>query len=177
MTTIYRSLFGERSALSRSILFAVGLLLVSAYPAQAQVPLGEENRFAFEFARPGRSTMTIYVWGSVGSPGIWQVERDVDLIALLSAARVPGIGQEEAETRQEVILSVYRGAEGQRQQVFEANLEDMVAEGAAYPSLQGEDILVVRTERKTRFSFRALSQYVGTLSTLVLLFLRLRSIG
>ncbi len=168
---------------TRTLWWAAGLLALMSLsvgaPAQAQdfPSILGESQFVYEFAAPGQQTMTVYIWGDVGRPGIWLVEPDVDLIALLSAALVPGIGQEQPEYTQHVELSVYRGPSGQQQQVYHARLEDLVAEGADYPTLRDGDILEVTTDQSRRFSFRAIAQYVGTISSLVILFLRLRELN
>ena len=73
------------------------LLLPDA--AGQDLPLPEQS-YVNEFARPGQPTTTLYLWGAVGTTGIWRVERDVDLIQLLSVARVPGIGASQQDVRQ-----------------------------------------------------------------------------
>ena len=133
-----------------------------------------EQSYVNEFARPGQPTMTLYLWGSVGTTGIWRVERDVDLIQLLSAAQVPGIGQEQMDVRQRISLRVFRSGSGDRREVYSQRLNDILEEGAAYPDLQNGDVLLVETSQRRRiFSFQFISTIVGTASSLALLVLRL----
>ncbi len=167
-------------ATKRILLLTAALAAFAAFaaaPAQAQIPLvAGDNPFVYEFARPGQQTMTVYIWGDVSRPGIWLVEPEVDLIALLSAALVPGVGDEQPEYRQHVELSVYRGEQSQRRRVYHERLEDLVAEGASYPVLQEGDIMEVTVQQERRFSFQAVAQYIGTASSLLLLYLRLRNL-
>lgn len=157
---------------TKTFFAALLLTLFAALPARAQIP-AQDEQFVIEMARPGTATMTLYLWGTFGRPGIWRVERDVDLIELLSAARVPGIGTTDVDFRQRTILKIYRGTPGSRREVFSKKLEELVAEGAAYPDLQDQDVLELETRRRPRLSVRTVVQYVGSISSLALLTLRL----
>lgn len=138
----------------------------------------ERESFIYDLARPGRATQTVYVWGAVGRPGIWRIEPGTNLIELLSAARVPSISTEMRETRRITFLSIYRGEGSQRHKIYEAKLQDLIAEEqSTYPVLQDGDILEVEQREKQRLSFRTVAQYVGTASALTLLVLRLVRIG
>lgn len=144
-----------------------------AAPAAAQqVTQAGGDAFTYQFMRPGRATMTIYIWGNVSRPGIWRVEREVDLIELLSAARVPAL-REDPEYRERMWLTVYRGERSERRQVYRERLDNLLEEGATYPDLQQDDILELDVERNRRFNFRAFTQYLSTAMTLVLLLFRL----
>lgn len=141
--------------------------------ANAQEIQIEEPSFTNEYARPGRPTMTVYLWGDAGTTGIWTVERDIDLVELLSAARVPGLGDQNPELSRRVDVTIYRKTGGSRSQIYQRRLQELAEGVQDYPSLQEEDIVEIRTEQRRRFSFSTLTTYVGTASSLVLLVLRL----
>ena len=151
-----------------SSFFLFSLALVSS--AQ-ELPL--QQRFINEFTRPGRPTMTVSLWGSVAYPGVWNVERDVDLIDLLSAAQIPGAGVVEPDVRQQAVIKLYRPVNGERREIYRADLEQLLGEGQSYPTLANGDIVEVVLVRRRRVGFQFVTQIVGTSATLTLLVLRI----
>jgi len=125
------------------------------------------------FARPGQATMLVNVWGSAGSPGIWRIERNVDLIDFLSVVQVPGIGLDEAGTRSKTYVVIYRTVGGERREVFRRRVKDLLQEGASYPGLQPNDVLSIEVEQRREIGLQVVSGIIGTASSLTLLFLRL----
>lgn len=166
------------------LLLGLGLLLELVGPvervplslvtsADAQSAQAGERAFTNRYARPGRPTMTVYVWGEVGNTGIWRVERDIGLIELLSAVQVPGLGDESPEFERQVLVTVYRQQGDRRSQVYQRQLEEIASGAQDPPSLQEGDILEIRTEQQRQFSFSTVTTYIGTASSLLLLALRL----
>ena len=155
-------------------------LLHPAPPATAQEapspgltsPLENPNRFA----RPGMPTNEVWVWGEVSQPGIWRVERGADLVQFLSHLRVPGLLQQQAQTRSRFTLKIYRGAPASREMIYEIRLDELLEEGDDYPELQDGDILAVELrQRQSRLQlFRLVTGAVSSAASLTLLFLRLR---
>lgn len=161
---------------ARTLILALLLFVTGALPAPLAAQALPDNMgtdLAVEYARPGRATMTVYLWGDLGTPGVWRVERDVDLIDLLSAARVSGIGRDAAGVASENTLHIYRGPGSDRQQIYEVELEQLLGEGADYPDLSEGDVLVIETKQRQRFGLQEASQLVTTISTLTLLVLQL----
>jgi hypothetical protein len=154
---------------ARVIALAALLFALDAMPAMAQ----EERPYENTFARSGRVTMPVYIWGSVGNAGIWNVEPNVDLIELLSAARVTGMGQDQFNVRQRVRVRLYRNNPGGREMVYDTFLHDVLERNASYPQLQEGDVLFVETVQRQRLSLQMVSTIVGTASSLWLLYLRL----
>jgi hypothetical protein len=158
-------------------LFMAGLLVggLSPFSAQAQnLPLPEQS-YVNEFARPGQPTMTLYLWGSVGTTGIWRVERDVDLIQLLSVAGVPGVGTSERDVRRRFILHIYRDEGGERREVYAEEVENLIGGGAApVPPLQDGDILAIETRERRRISVNLVFTTLRTVSSFLSLYLLLR---
>lgn len=158
-----------RAGLLLPLLLALGL---TASPSRAQdVPSSES--FIHTFARPGQSTIQIYILGSVGTPGIWRIEQDTDLIELLSAANVSGFGDNPADQSTRVNLRIYRTNSNTRSMVYEARLEDVLARGTTYPPLEAGDVIEVETNRRRVLGISLISQVIGAASSLTLLILRL----
>lgn len=154
------------------LLFGSAPLLLTK-PAEAQEVQTGERSFTNRYARPGRPTMTVYLWGEAGTTGIWQVERETGLIELLSAARVPGLGSDNPEFNRRVLVNIYRQEGESRRQIYQRRLEELVQGVQDYPSLQENDIVEIRAEQSRRLSFSTIAQYIGTASSIVLLLLRL----
>jgi len=125
-----------------------------------------------EFARPGQPTITLYLWETVDTTGIWRVERDVDLIQLLSVAQVPGIGASQQDVRQNFILPIYREVNGERDQIYEEEIENLIGGGAkVVPPLQNGDILAVETQTRRRISLNLVFTTLRTVSSFLSLYL------
>lgn len=153
----------------------LGMLFVLAVPAPAQsIPeMAPGAAYTHQYARPGRATISVYVWGAVGTPGTWKVEPEVDLVELLSAVQVPGIGQSDPRTKRNTFVRIYRKADGERSLVYETQLEALLTQQVIYPGLRDQDVLQVETVSKARFGWRDISAVVGTASSILLLALRL----
>mgnify|MGYP006268598761 CR=1 FL=1 len=155
---------------------ALFLVVLFAFPRvhYAQT-LDVEPDFINRYAAPGSSTIQVYIWGSVGTTGIWRIEPDLDLVELLSAAQVTGIGQEVPGSYQRVRLRIYRTVEGNRRMIYEEQLDNVLAAGAGYPSLQGGDVLEVETQRRRSFTerVRVATGLIGSAASLILLYLRI----
>ena len=140
--------------------------------AQSLLSPSEETAYMHHYARPGRATISVYVWGTVEFPGIWRVEREVDLVEFLSALRVPEVGQSDARTSRRTVLRIYRKAANQRSMTYQASLDELLTQQAIYPTLEDEDVLQVETISRKRLGWRDIGTIVGTVSSLVLLALR-----
>jgi len=58
--------------------------------------------------------------------------------------------------------------------VYSERLDEILEEGASYPDLQNEDVLLVETsQRREIFTFQFISTFIGTTSSAILLVLRL----
>ncbi|PEN12829.1 hypothetical protein CRI94_12555 [Longibacter salinarum] len=125
------------------------------------------------YARPGEATMIVNVWGEANRPGIWRVERDVDLVEFLSVVQVPGIGLDQIGQRSTPYVVIYRSVGGERKQIYREKIEDILEEGSSYPDLQNNDILAIEVKRRRTIGLRMISTLIGTASSLTLLVLRL----
>ena len=173
-----------RPAISASGLFwktvlAVVLFLLCTHvhssSSHAQdLPLPDQS-YVNTFARPGQPTINLYLWGSVGTTGIWRVERGVDLIQLLSVARVPGIGTSSRDVRQRFILHIYRDQGGERTQIYEERIEKLIGGGAKpVPDLQNGDILAIERQSRRALSLNLVFTTLRTVSSFLSLYLLLR---
>lgn len=154
----------------------VGLIALGTSPqlVSAQgLPLPEED--VRTLARPGQPTITVYLWGTVGSPGVWRVERDMDLVRFLSVVQVPGIGGEDQNVRRNFKLRIYRRVygtdDGDRREVYTEDVSNLLEGDAKIPpSLQDGDIIAVETQTRRKFSFRTVFEVVRTTASLLTLY-------
>jgi hypothetical protein len=151
-----------------ALAFAGLSLLAGADTAWAQ----QEGKIT-DFSRPGRPTMMIYVWGTASTPGIWKVERDVDLIEWLSAAQVPNFANLESTNKQTLHLRIYRPTGARRVEIFESEMKKLLTTGKEYPSLQEGDVLMLETITKQRFNIQTIFSAVAAAASIVLLVIRL----
>lgn len=148
----------------RTLLFALCGLCSVPSAALAQEPV-------HHYARPGYATKTVYVWGSVGTPGVWKVEEDIGLIELLSAARLIGYGATQRGGPQELILRIYRESGGDRREIYREQVDQLLAGPQTYPTLQEGDVIAV--ESKQKIGWQTIASVVGAASSVALLFIRL----
>jgi hypothetical protein len=161
--------------LQRALPVAIILSIALAGTTYGQGIADPEDAFTYQFRDPGEPSMRVFIWGDVGNAGIWRVNRDVDFIELLSAARPGGVGQERARQRQRVDIRVYRITEGERRMIYNERLNEMLEEGLQLPELADEDVVEVRTrERRGRLEqIRLITGLIGSTASLALLFLRI----
>jgi protein involved in polysaccharide export with SLBB domain len=159
------------------MIVGAGALAPTAARGQAfgRVEETKSNVAYFYHAQPGEATVQVSVWGTIPKPGIYEVPDTTDLDKLLTMA-----GGAPLEARQEdreppaITVRVYRPGRGDRAEIFEAPLEDMLRGTAAYPSLRDDDIVVVETVRpKQPIGWRDVLSVVSTLASLTLLGLRI----
>jgi len=129
----------------------------------------------FYHARPGEATVQVSVWGTIPRPGIYEVPDTTDLDKLLTmAGGAPLEARREDREPPTITVRVYRPEDGDRSEIFEAPLDEMLRGTASYPSLRDDDIVVVETVRpKQPFGWRDVLSVASTLGTLTLLGLRI----
>lgn len=96
------------------------------------------------FARQGEATIQVLVLGSVASPGVYEVGVSVEmdqLLALAGGTPLTTVDGGEAE----VTVRLFRQEGEQRELVYEALLEQMLAEPGLYPPLNEGDVFTVET--------------------------------
>lgn len=137
-------------------------------------PVSEELEGVRVYGRPGIPKITIYVWGGQTQAGVWLVEEDTDLIEFLSISARGDVTIRQPERRSETFIKIFRGTSQRgNDPFFEANVNDLFSRQESYPSLQDGDILVVETRVRREFTWRDLSQVVGTLTSGISLYLLL----
>ena len=128
------------------------------------------------FAKPGEVTVRILVLGEAG--GIYDVGESTqvdEFLALIGGA--PGFGVRSSQNRTKVTIQLYRDEGIRRRLVYEAPMEEMFQEPGQYPDLQDGDIFVVEVIEKSRISWRDVLSVVTSISSLVLLIVRLSEIS
>lgn len=135
---------------------------------------GAGEEYVNTYARPGEATQTVYVWGAVGTPGIWQIEPGTGLVELFSVVRPTGYGEESPGTRTEILLRIHRTTDGETRVVTEMPLSELLdMPPPERPSLQPQDVVEVRNIQTRTFSFETVSTVIGTLSSVTLLVIRI----
>lgn len=130
-----------------------------------------------DFARPGRPTMLIYVWGTASTPGIWKVEQDVDPVELLSAAQIANFGNIDASVKQTMYLSIYRLRGSRRDEIYKAKMTDFLTGASPAPALVEGDLLLVETITKQKFNIQTIFSGIAALGSVVLLIIRIDQLG
>lgn len=153
----------------------IGIGVVGTVPPVSAQVVPSEAGFVNDFARPGEPTMVIYLWGNISQGGLWRVERNVDLIELLSAAQVPGVGTISPGVRQRIHVNIYRTVDGDRRRIYREEISQLLEEGAEYPSLSSRDIVEIEIRTRQRIGLGTISTVIGTLSSITLLTLRILS--
>jgi len=157
------------------VVLTVFLFLSATIPSPvAAQAFPTEATFVKNFARPGQPTMIVYLWGNVAQAGLWRVEPNVDLIELLTAAQVPGVGTRTPGIRQNIFVNVYRSTNS-RQRIYRRDITKLLEEAAEYPTLQPQDIVEIEIRERRSFGLRTVSAIIGTISSITLLALRLTS--
>ena len=86
----------------------------------------------------------------LGGQGLYEVGESVDLDELLVLSGGTGLNPKANK----VTIRLYRDQGGQRAVAYEAPLERMLVDQAAYPDLQPGDMLYVESRPRRQFSWR-----------------------
>ena len=143
---------------------ALGLVLLPLSATQAQEPV-------HQYARPGYATKTVYIWGAVGAPGVWRVEENVELIELLTAARLVGYGANSRGGRQDFILRIYRVENGSRTEIYSERVNRIISGAQEHPQIREGDRLAIETRQ--RIGWQSAASMIGAVSSFTLLVIRL----
>lgn len=135
----------------------------------------ESNVAYFYHAQPGQATVQVSVWGTIPRPGVYEVSDTTDLDKLLTmAGGMPMEARRKGRKAPDVTVRVYRPREGNRSELFEASLQEMLRGRESYPVLRDGDIIVVETVRPRQpFGWRDVLSVASTLASLTLLGLRI----
>lgn len=156
------------------LLLVVVLLGVCAPAAEAQNPYNriEETRSTvayFYHALPGEATIQVSVWGTVPRPGIYEVAETTRLDKLLTMAGGAPIEARSENQDADITIRLFRGqGSGPRQMIYEASLEELLRNADAYPTLQGEDVVVVETQLDRGIGWLEVIGIVGSVASLAL---------
>lgn len=157
----------------RYIFGLVLCLMLGAYPAWGQgVGGGLETSGTsyYTFARPGQNTIEVLILGDVGRSGLYRIGEDTDLAQLMALSGGTGTGNQGNTT-----IRLYRPDNGQRDLIFEADLDEFIARSGAVPALEEGDVIRVRT--REGFNWRDALRIVTAVSSLTWTVLRIVDIG
>jgi hypothetical protein len=164
-----------------SLWLSCTLLLLSASPVEAQefgrldgvTSVGTSYHV---FAREGEATVRVLVLGVGG--GIYEVgasTRIDELMALVSGAG-SAFGRESAQVTRRVSVNLYRQTGEGRTLLYSVPVEDMIIEPGASPTLQDGDVFVVEIVDRKRFDWRDGARAISAVSSLILLYLRVKDL-
>lgn len=127
----------------------------------------------YVFARPGQNTIQVMVVGSGIQTGLYELGEGTDLEQLVVLGGYsPGVRQ--ARNDRTVTVQLYRdNASGQREKVYEASLDALVAAASPAPTLQMGDVAQIEVVDRERFSWRDGLRIVTASASLALLIERL----
>ncbi|HKL87596.1 MAG TPA: hypothetical protein VJ884_01235 [Salinibacter sp.] len=160
---ILRRLLIRTLLLSAALILAVGPSLVQAQQLPNVTTLTPNVK---EYGRPGYPVFTVYVWGEADT-GVWSVEEGTDLLEFISVISRAQFGARGPDRRSIQKLKLYRDGKAEGKPFFEARIQDLFTARGSYPTLQSEDILVLETQVKGRFTWRDLGQMIGIASTIL----------
>lgn len=162
-----------RRSLVLAALLSVGLIIIAG-PLRVQAQQIPNNPVRTpnvkEYGRPGYPVVTVYVWGNADT-GVWNVEEGTDLLEFVSVVSRTQFGDRGPDRRAIQKLKLYRDGRTEGEPFFEARLQELFSARSSYPALKGQDILVLETEVKSRFTWRDVGQIVGIASTVLNTFL------
>jgi len=144
----------SRLASAVVLLFALTAWVVPVHvPAHAQQfgDIRTEGTSYRVFARPGENTVQVYVLGDLGQPGVYSVGADTELAQLVALTGGPG---GTTRGRSDTTIRLYRAENGQRELIYEAELDEFIERSDVHPDLQSGDILQVETIQREGFGWR-----------------------
>lgn len=159
-----------------SVVASVLAVLACVPCARGQPGAGADGKegYIYTYARPGQATQTVYIWGAVDKPGIWEVAPETDLVELFSVVHPSGFATEGPDTQTDVRLRIHRVRDGETEVVHTMKLEELLDRPPARrPSLQAQDVIEVRLIEERKFGLELIGTVVGTLSSVTLLIIRL----
>lgn len=155
----------------RFALLALALSLGSG--AFAQNLSGVSGVAVYRYADPGEPTKEIQLWGAVRNPGIYQVEREADLLTLLTLAGGPAVATEDERTSRKTSVRVVRQPASARTVVLDASLDELTTEARPLPPLEDGDLVTLTSEVRQRFTWRDALSITSSAASLAVLILRI----
>ncbi len=156
-----------------------GILLMNVMPAKAQefkrLDTITATGTAFRvFAKEGEATVQVLVIGSVPSPGLYEVGIGIGLDQLVALTGGSPLASSTSNTTEHTVR-LFRRAGEQRDLIYEAPLDRMVAEPDLYPLLEDGDVLMIEsfTTERARLNWQDAVNLIASLATVILLVERL----
>lgn len=125
------------------------------------------------FARQGEATIQILVLGSVAAPGVYEVGVSVEMDQLLAlAGGTPLTTTDGSES--EITIRLFREEASLRELIYEASLEQMLAEPGLYPPLNDGDVFTVETivSAGQRLNVLDIVNVLASITSIIVIFLR-----
>lgn len=153
---VYVKMFRVGESGRRSEIFSEVIDDVLASPSVA--PGLREGDIVEVVTRPSAS---VYVWGAVRQPGLFEIGPEVDLRAALALAGGPVLAPLDTRIERTVFVRVYRTTGGTEGLLIETTLDEFVSGAVALPEPRDGDTILVETLQRTKLSFRDIVSGVG----------------
>ena len=158
-----------RHSLPIALLLALALPVYGQDAPSQQAPVQTRTPGVYQrIAHPGESTIPVIVMG-LGGQGLYEVGESVELDELLVLSGGTGLNPKANK----ITIRLYRDQGGQRAVAYEAPLERMLVDQAAYPNLQPGDMLYVESRPRRQWGWRDIFTLSTGISSLILLYYRL----
>ena len=127
----------------------------------------------FVHALPGQATKQIFMWGTISSPGLYEVGVDTSLEKLITlAGGPPGVTRIRSD-RRTTYLRLYRPDGDSRALLYEITMRDFVQSPSSHPPLADGDVVEFETIQVRGLQWRDVltigTATLGIVSTLLLL--------
>lgn len=153
---------------------SLSLFLSPAAHAQVGIDGGTGTATVYAYIPPGQPVKEVDVWGAIRQPGRYRIPRDMELLDLLTLAGGPIIGTDEEGQSQEAVVRISRAQEdGERVQIYEAQLDEITYDSRNVPDLLEEDIVSVQVRVRARLYWRDVLSVTTSVAALTLLFLNI----
>lgn len=158
------------------VLACTALIAASTVSAQALSDF-EQSRSStasyFNYAEPADQTVLVNVWGTVSSPGLYEIPVQTSLTHLLSLTGGPIVGQRNRRQDRTIQVRVFRLQSGERALVYETEMQNEVIAASNDLMLQDADVVTVETVGRQRFSWRDVFPIVSAVGTIAIVIERI----
>ena len=155
------------------VLAGAGVLSIYAQTPEDLDRLRSGVASNYNFSEPADVTIYVSVWGTVRSPGLYEIPEQTRLSRLWSLSGGPIVGPRQRRQDRTIRVRLFREGTSGRELIFEAEMQNEVIPMEDDPVLQEGDVLAVETLERHRFGWRDAISIVSAAGTLTLLTLRI----
>ncbi|GIV62070.1 MAG: hypothetical protein KatS3mg044_0936 [Rhodothermaceae bacterium] len=133
----------------------------------------ERSRYAsaayYRYYDGGDATILVNVWGSVRSPGLYEIPVGTRLSTLVSLSGGPDMATNASlQANRTISIRLIREEAGERRPIFESVMKNEVLVADEDPVLQEGDVLVLETKLRPKLIWKDAFSIVAALGTVAL---------